>query len=194
MGFRFQKRVSLGRGLGINLSKSGTSASVRTRSGSIGTRGFSLRTGIPGLSYRGSWGKGGGAFIALFLLAWGVIYLAVKMVAWIILLLYRVLYQGAMLIHRRKNSAEYTAAELSAAEKNEILERAQAMGKALTESLQIADDSTDPKTKTMRLKVAKEKLLALRKLAGDYPVLEIDGLEEAEITITRLESEIQNLG
>lgn len=58
MGFRFHRRLNLGGGAGLNVSKSGVSASVRGRHGSIGTSGFSLRTGIPGLSYRQSWGRG----------------------------------------------------------------------------------------------------------------------------------------
>ncbi len=56
MGMRFYKRI--GGKAGLNLSKSGLSASFRTRGGSIGTRGYSLRTGISGLFFRGSWGKG----------------------------------------------------------------------------------------------------------------------------------------
>ena len=50
MGFRFQKRVSLGGGLGLNISKSGVSPSYRTRYVSINPRGFSLRTGVAGLT------------------------------------------------------------------------------------------------------------------------------------------------
>ncbi len=57
MSFRYQKRINLGKGAGLNLSKSGISGSVRGRAGSIGTRGFSLKTGIPGLTFRSSWGK-----------------------------------------------------------------------------------------------------------------------------------------
>lgn len=53
MGFRYQKRVKLGKGVGLNVSKSGVSPSLRTKYGSIGSKGFSIRTGIPGLSYRG---------------------------------------------------------------------------------------------------------------------------------------------
>ena len=56
MGFRFQRRVSLGGGLGLNLSKSGVSPSYRTRYGSVSSRGFSFRTGIPGLTYRSGFG------------------------------------------------------------------------------------------------------------------------------------------
>lgn len=70
MGFRFQRRVNLGRGLGLNISKSGISPSVRTRYGSLGTKGFSLRTGIPGLTYRQGFGRksGGGAIVGLILI------------------------------------------------------------------------------------------------------------------------------
>ena len=53
MGFRYQKRIKLGKGAGLNVSKSGVSASYRTKYGSIGPKGFSIRTGIPGLTYRG---------------------------------------------------------------------------------------------------------------------------------------------
>ncbi len=51
MGFRYQRRINLGSGWGFNLSKSGISSSYRGRWGSVGRRGISLRTGIPGLTY-----------------------------------------------------------------------------------------------------------------------------------------------
>lgn len=57
MSFRYQKRVHLGKGSNLNFSKSGVSFSKRTKFGSVGTRGFSIRTGIPGLTFRKSWGK-----------------------------------------------------------------------------------------------------------------------------------------
>ena len=52
MPFQFQRRLNLTNGLGINLSKSGASLSCRFKYGSVSSKGFSLRTGIPGLSYR----------------------------------------------------------------------------------------------------------------------------------------------
>ena len=79
MGFRFQKRVSLGGGLGLNISKSGVSPSYRTRYGSISPRGFSFRTGVAGLTYRSGFGgrkrKGnaGDAILLLFVAFWLVI-------------------------------------------------------------------------------------------------------------------------
>jgi hypothetical protein len=53
MGFRYHKRIKIGKGLGVNLSKSGVSPSYRTKYGSISPKGFSIRTGIPGLTYKG---------------------------------------------------------------------------------------------------------------------------------------------
>ncbi|MFM2157480.1 MAG: hypothetical protein RL516_2229 [Bacteroidota bacterium] len=79
MGFRFQKRVSLGSGLGLNISKSGVSPSYRTRYGSISSKGFSFRTGVAGLTYRSGFGgrkrKGnsGDALLLLFVAFWLVI-------------------------------------------------------------------------------------------------------------------------
>jgi len=67
----------------LNLSKSGASVSARTRVGSIGTRGFSIRSGIPGLGYRRRWGSGSsvgallGLVVALFSLVLVLIPLAV---------------------------------------------------------------------------------------------------------------------
>lgn len=52
MGFRFQRRLRLFGGLGLNFSKSGVSWSIRGPGGSIGPKGYSVRTGITGLSYR----------------------------------------------------------------------------------------------------------------------------------------------
>ena len=83
MGFRYSRRVKLAGGLGLNLSKSGISTSYRTRYGSIGPKGFSVRTGIPGLSYRGGKGKAGEAaivFLLVVLAYYAVVVAAV--VAW----------------------------------------------------------------------------------------------------------------
>lgn len=54
MPFRFNKRVKLSSGLGLNIGKRGVSASVRTKFGSIGSRGISVKTGVPGLTLRSS--------------------------------------------------------------------------------------------------------------------------------------------
>ena len=52
MCFRFQKRINLGKGLGLNVSKSGISPSLRTKRGNISTKGYSVRTGVSGVTYR----------------------------------------------------------------------------------------------------------------------------------------------
>jgi len=54
MGFRFGTRLNLGKGIGLNISKSGISPSIRTKIGSISTKGFSVKTGISGVGYRKS--------------------------------------------------------------------------------------------------------------------------------------------
>lgn len=74
MGFIFQRRLNLGKGLGFNVSKSGVSPSVRTKFGTIGAKGFSIRTGIPGFYYRKRWsGKRSGGLIDFIL--FGLIFL-----------------------------------------------------------------------------------------------------------------------
>jgi len=57
MGFRFQKRIKLGKGFGLNISKSSITPSYRNKRGSISSKGYSLRTGVPGLSYRKTFSK-----------------------------------------------------------------------------------------------------------------------------------------
>ncbi|WP_163407545.1 DUF4236 domain-containing protein [Flavobacterium ajazii] len=54
MGFRFQKRIKLGGGLGLNISKSGISPSLRTKMGTFSSKKYSVKTGIPGVRYQSS--------------------------------------------------------------------------------------------------------------------------------------------
>jgi hypothetical protein len=77
MGFRYQKRINVGNGVGLNLSKSGVSTSYRTKYGSIGPKGFSIRTGIPGLTFRSK--KSGDAAVIMFAL---VVIAFGALVAW----------------------------------------------------------------------------------------------------------------
>jgi len=68
MGFRVQKRINIGKGFGLNISKSGISSSYRNKRGSFGNRGYSIRTGIPGLIYRKSFPKSSkGGCVVVFL-------------------------------------------------------------------------------------------------------------------------------
>lgn len=85
MGFRLQRRISLGKGSFMNLSGSGLSLAQRTKWGSYGTRGYSIRTGIRGFYYRKSYGKKGDAvgtlLVVLILSAtWVVMLVAVQVV------------------------------------------------------------------------------------------------------------------
>ncbi|WP_423972155.1 DUF4236 domain-containing protein [Flavobacterium calami] len=54
MGFRFQKRIKLGGGLGLNISKSGISPSLRTKMGTFSSKKYSVKTGVPGVQYQSS--------------------------------------------------------------------------------------------------------------------------------------------
>lgn len=58
MGIRYQKRVGGTKGFGLNFSGSGISSSYRTKYGTVGSKGFSIRSGIPGLSFRSNYGRG----------------------------------------------------------------------------------------------------------------------------------------
>ncbi|MGB3465588.1 MAG: DUF4236 domain-containing protein [Cyclobacteriaceae bacterium] len=75
MGVQYRKRIRLGKGLGVNISNAGLSTSYRSKYGSVSSRGFSVRTGIPGLSFRTSWGKGANGLIALVFV--GLVYIAI---------------------------------------------------------------------------------------------------------------------
>ncbi|MEK6482390.1 hypothetical protein WJR50_32945 [Catalinimonas sp. 4WD22] len=66
MSFRFQRRKKINDWLGLNFSRSGVSPNIRTKIGSFSPRGFSFRTGIPGLSYRGSFSKKGLPVLVIF--------------------------------------------------------------------------------------------------------------------------------
>ena len=70
MALRFNKRYKLGKGLGINISKSGITPSYRSKRGSLSSKGYSLKTGIPGLTYRKTFSKtkSGGCLVTMILL------------------------------------------------------------------------------------------------------------------------------
>ncbi|WP_421823759.1 DUF4236 domain-containing protein [Flagellimonas oceanensis] len=57
MAFRFHKRIKLGKGFGVHVSKSGITPSYRGKRGSLSSKGYSIRTGIPGLTYRKTFSK-----------------------------------------------------------------------------------------------------------------------------------------
>ena len=130
MSFRIQRRMNLGSGLGLNLSKSGLSPSIRTKFGSLGAKGFSLRTGIKGLYIRQSWGKGVdgaiiGIMMTMFMLVlnvginltffilkiclyagWLTLAIAFNIVGWTVLTLFDLVYY---LMFKRMKSDEKNA-------------------------------------------------------------------------------------
>lgn len=75
MGFNIKKRVNLGGGLGINVGKTKASVSLRSKAGSVGSKGVSVKTGVKGVSYTS--GKsgcfvfilGGAAFLLNYILS-----------------------------------------------------------------------------------------------------------------------------
>lgn len=69
MGFRFNKRVNLGGGFGLNVSKSGISPSLRTKYGTISNKRVSVRNGIKGVTYQKTIGrsKNSGCMILIIL-------------------------------------------------------------------------------------------------------------------------------
>jgi hypothetical protein len=77
MGFRYHKRVSNSKGWGLNISGSGISSSYRSKYGSIGSKGFSIRSGIPGLTFRSGWGSGKnkGTVAMIFLAIMGTLFI-----------------------------------------------------------------------------------------------------------------------
>jgi hypothetical protein len=89
MAFRYYKRLNLGGGHGVNLSRTGASYSKRTSWGSVGTRGFSVRTGIPGLRFYQPWSTGkrgknkAGEFLLILLLI-GMIAIVFQFLIWLL--------------------------------------------------------------------------------------------------------------
>jgi hypothetical protein len=69
MGFSYRKRINVGKGLGVTLTSAGMSASYRTQMGSVGSKGYSIRTGIPGLTFRSSWARGKYGLLVLLIIA-----------------------------------------------------------------------------------------------------------------------------
>ena len=69
MGFNYNKRIKLGKGFGLHISKSGITPSYRTKRGSLSSKGYSIKTGIPGVIFKRNCKKpkGNGCLILLIL-------------------------------------------------------------------------------------------------------------------------------
>lgn len=74
------KRINLGKGIGINISKSGISPSLRTKRGTLSTKSLSVRTGIPGLTYRKTFSnaKGKGCLLQVLIFFGMITFLTYK--------------------------------------------------------------------------------------------------------------------
>lgn len=92
MGFRYQRRIKLTKKVGLNVSKSGVTPSIRTKYGSISPKRFSLPTGIPGLTYRG---KNNGSLFGLIVLS-GLIIAAAIFIGWIFKEIYHYILRRKM--------------------------------------------------------------------------------------------------
>lgn len=100
MGLSYNKRIGNKSGFGVNISTSGISSSYRSKYGTIGSKGFSVRTGIPGLTFRSGWksskNKGSAALIliiigGIFIFAYFfilVFYNVIRFIIWLITQIY----------------------------------------------------------------------------------------------------------
>jgi hypothetical protein len=68
MGFRYNKRINLGKGMGLYVGKKGITPSYSGKRGSLSSKGYTLKTGIPGLTYRKSFSKSKNSGCLLLLL------------------------------------------------------------------------------------------------------------------------------
>lgn len=85
MGWRFQRRIRLHKGLGVNLGKHGGSISARSALGAWGTKGYSVKSGVTGLSYRESWkeSSSGGALLLVVVAVGVILWTVVKGIVWV---------------------------------------------------------------------------------------------------------------
>jgi hypothetical protein len=77
MGLGFRKRVNLGGGLGLNISKSGISPRIRTKAGTISNKSFSVRTGVTGVSYRKNFSAAKNSGCMMLLTVLGILILLI---------------------------------------------------------------------------------------------------------------------
>ncbi|MEX0726211.1 MAG: hypothetical protein WD065_08080 [Planctomycetaceae bacterium] len=82
---------------------------------------------------------------------------------------------------------------LSNADMQAVLLSAQRLADIIFESMKIARDSKNQKTKISRLDLAKEKLEELKRLAVLYPRLQLSNLEKFETSLSQLDFECQDV-
>jgi len=72
---------------------------------------------------------------------------------------------------------------------NAIASQAQRLVEIINESLTLSNESNNLETKISRLKLAKEKLADINKLANEYSFLSLTSLQDVEDSISKLEME-----
>jgi hypothetical protein len=96
--------------LGLNVSNAGISPSYRTKYGTVSTKGFSIRPGIPGLSFRSSFGgngKGSGAAVVLAVIAAAfALYVAAVIAYNVVLFLWWAVTQVVFLVRRQYRGSQ----------------------------------------------------------------------------------------
>jgi hypothetical protein len=80
MGRGPSKRINLGGGLGLNVSKSGISPSLRTKYGTISNKRVSVRTNIKGIGYSKTFGKAKGSGCVFFIMFFISTFLLIKII------------------------------------------------------------------------------------------------------------------
>jgi tetratricopeptide (TPR) repeat protein len=70
-----------------------------------------------------------------------------------------------------------------------IASSAHRMIEVITESMRIAQDTSNPDTKSSRVGVARDNLRRLQAMQADYPFLVLENLPEVDADLTRLEAE-----
>ena len=73
-----------------------------------------------------------------------------------------------------------------------VKQSAQRLADVVNESMNLAKTSSNADTKVSRLGVAKQRLAELKKMARDYPFLELTGLEKFEAQIAATEAEFKS--
>lgn len=113
MNFRYFRRINFGKGLGLNRGKTSQSVSYRSKYGSIGSKGFSIRTGIVGLSFVHRFGKRKNLesilIYLLLLLSIGVVLLLLLVLWNVIRFLLWVIHEGALAIIHKVRSIRMDA-------------------------------------------------------------------------------------
>lgn len=74
-----------------------------------------------------------------------------------------------------------------------IAAMAQRMADVVNESMRIANGSRDIKTRRSRVRVARERLVQLRELAAQFPIIKFERLADVERDIGKIDAETDGL-